>query len=169
MPSRPTTMSEAVGLVRLHESKLTEAKHSWNRPVSNRFTPTTTSPMPPLIAAPPTANRLPIKRLTPAQMQALREKGLCYNCDERFSPGHRCRSRQLFLLQYVDDEADIEPESSFAIEPPADPPPLDSIAQPKIPITSEISYHALAGHHSPTTLRFSASIHGSPVQVLVDS
>lgn len=28
----------------------------------------------------------PIKRLTPKEMEAKREKGLCYNCDETWPP-----------------------------------------------------------------------------------
>jgi hypothetical protein len=50
---------------------------------------------------------IPIKRLTPAQMQEMREKGLCYNCDEKFQPGHRCNRPRLFLLEGVEFE---EPE-----------------------------------------------------------
>ena len=36
-------------------------------------------------------------------MQARREKGLCYNCDERFGLGHRCKRQQMFLLETMDD------------------------------------------------------------------
>lgn len=32
---------------------------------------------------------LPIKKLTPAEMQTRREQGLCYNCDEPYTFGHR--------------------------------------------------------------------------------
>lgn len=31
---------------------------------------------------------LPIQRISAAQMKERREKGLCYNCDERWQPGH---------------------------------------------------------------------------------
>lgn len=32
-----------------------------------------------------------------------REKGLCYTCDERFSPNHRCPNKHYMILQ-VDEE-----------------------------------------------------------------
>ncbi|XAR59819.1 hypothetical protein NMG60_11015798, partial [Bertholletia excelsa] len=43
------------------------------------------------------------KQLSPAKMQLRHDKGLCYPCDEKFSPTHRCPNRQFFLLQYDDD------------------------------------------------------------------
>ncbi|KAJ4974744.1 hypothetical protein NE237_007918 [Protea cynaroides] len=141
MSSRPSTMAEAVRLARLREVKLTEARRSWSKPTSNCFPPPSSMPplVPPILLAPTTAARFPIKRLTPAEMQSHRDKGLYYNCDEKFSPAHHY--------------------------PPLD----ELNAQPQAPTTSEISYHALAGYHSFATLCFMASIQGTPVQVLVDS
>ena len=43
--------------------------------------------------------RFPLQRLTPAQMEERRKKGLCFNCDEKFQPGHQCKSAKLFLLE----------------------------------------------------------------------
>ncbi|RVW92924.1 hypothetical protein CK203_040429 [Vitis vinifera] len=34
---------------------------------------------------------IPIKRLTESELQARREKGICFKCDEKFSLGHRCK------------------------------------------------------------------------------
>ena len=31
-------------------------------------------------------------------MQKRREKGLCFSCNERFTPGHRCAIKQLFVF-----------------------------------------------------------------------
>ena len=33
----------------------------------------------------------PIKKLTSEEMQARRDKGLCYNCDEKYSRNHKCK------------------------------------------------------------------------------
>ena len=54
---------------------------------------------PPLLESRP---RLPIKRISPAQMEERKKKGLCYNCDEKWAPGHKCKSAMLFLLDYVE-------------------------------------------------------------------
>jgi len=32
-------------------------------------------------------------------MEERRKKGLCFNCDEKFQPGHHCKSAKLFLLK----------------------------------------------------------------------
>lgn len=52
----------------------------------------------------------PIKKLTAAEMQLRREKGLCFPCDEKFTWNHKCPNRQLMILQVDDD--DMLPDSS---------------------------------------------------------
>ncbi|KAL0297738.1 UNVERIFIED_CONTAM: hypothetical protein Sradi_6825900 [Sesamum radiatum] len=47
--------------------------------------------IPPAVAPCPS---LPIKHLSPLEMHARRVKGLCFNCDERFVPGHRCKPNE---------------------------------------------------------------------------
>ncbi|XP_077218748.1 uncharacterized protein LOC143852956 [Tasmannia lanceolata] len=95
------------------------------------------------------------------EMQLRRDKGLCYNCDEKFAPGHRCKSRQLFLL---DSEEELLNDTTEEISPTDTT--LVPMADPIV--RSELSYHALAGQISPTTLRLLGYIAGSPVQILVD-
>lgn len=67
------------------------------------------------------------RRLTNAEIQWKRERGLCCKCDEKFGPNHRCRNRSLqILLVGEDDEADLtddnpekivaEPEEKLAVE-----------------------------------------------------
>ncbi|XP_026416100.1 uncharacterized protein LOC113311482 [Papaver somniferum] len=46
----------------------------------------------------------PIKRLSYADMKARRDKGLCYNCDEVFSTGHKCVEQQVFMLAAEEDD-----------------------------------------------------------------
>lgn len=47
------------------------------------------------------------KRLTAAEMQQRRDKGLCYNCDEKFVLGHGCKKQMLYLLQ-LDSTGELE-------------------------------------------------------------
>ena len=62
-----------------------------------------------------------MKRLTWDEMQKRRTQGLCFNCDEKFTPGHRCRGPQLLLLEgssntdslddeEVEDHQEAQPE-----------------------------------------------------------
>jgi hypothetical protein len=41
---------------------------------------------------------IPVQRITPAQMRHCRDKGLCYNCDEKWSPAHKCKSPIVYLM-----------------------------------------------------------------------
>ena len=47
-------------------------------------------------------SKIPIKRLTPTQMDERRKKGLCYNCDEKWAVGHKCKIAKLFLLEGIE-------------------------------------------------------------------
>ena len=35
-------------------------------------------------------------------MDERRKKGLCYNCDEKWGLGHKCRNAKLFLLEGIE-------------------------------------------------------------------
>lgn len=32
-------------------------------------------------------------------MKERRDKGLCYNCEEKWNPSHKCKSPKLYLMQ----------------------------------------------------------------------
>ena len=53
----------------------------------------------------PSSNLPKPTRLTPQQMDERREKGLCFNCDSKYSKGHKCGEKKLF---YIDSEEDEE-------------------------------------------------------------
>jgi hypothetical protein len=67
-------------------------------------------------------------------------KGLCYNCDEKYFPGHKCKEHKKFMAiseDVVDEEAKVSPVEDLpptdAPTPPSDPPevePLISLACP---------------------------------------
>jgi hypothetical protein len=46
-------------------------------------------------------------RLTLQQLEEIKEKGLCFNCDNKYSKGHKCCEKKLF---YIDCEEDGEDE-----------------------------------------------------------
>jgi hypothetical protein len=61
----------------------------------------------------PLSASLPRRRLSPAEMSQRRADGLCYNCDEKFVLGHRCK--KLFILEVVvDDEEEVTEEAECA-------------------------------------------------------
>ena len=52
----------------------------------------------------PSANTPQPTRLTPQQLEEIREKGLCFNCDSKYSKGHKCGEKKLFYIDYEGDE-----------------------------------------------------------------
>lgn len=43
-------------------------------------------------------------RLTPQQLEDIREKGLCYNCDRKCTKSHKCAEKKLFYIEYEEEE-----------------------------------------------------------------
>jgi len=39
-----------------------------------------------------------VKKNLPHQRMERREKGLCYNCDEKWSPSYRCKASKLYVM-----------------------------------------------------------------------
>ena len=94
-------------------------------------------------------------------MASHRECGLCYNCDERYDPNHRCLAKFFLLIASEDD--DNPPDS------PTSPSPLPSPTdQPSTPHSAQLSLHTLSGQPASATLRIVGSISGHDVVVLVD-
>jgi len=87
------------------------------------------------------------------------EKGLCFNCDEKFTPGHKCSSK-LFLLVSNEDEASLEP--SLATLNPDPPEPIEDLSP------TQISLHALSGHIALETLQVVGLISNQGVRILID-
>jgi hypothetical protein len=61
-------------------------------------------------------------------------KGLCYNCDDKYFPGHKCKEKNIFMVVTEDiSEEDVvvppmeEIPPPFNLTPPSDPPNVDSM------------------------------------------
>ena len=42
--------------------------------------------------------------LTPQQLEEIRLKGLCFNCDNKYSKGHKCNEKKLFYIDCEEEE-----------------------------------------------------------------
>ena len=93
-------------------------------------------------------------RLTPHQLEERRAKGLCYNCDSKYSKGHKCSEKKLF---YIDCEEEEEEEEE-----------VEQILDTE-ETTPTISCHALAGISTPQTLKIEGYLKKQKVTVLIDS
>nr|XP_023885311.1 uncharacterized protein LOC111997457 [Quercus suber] len=162
MPN-PQSLNEAFGLAKIQEEYVWSSRKS----TRNHQEPGNTS-----ILGLPKNNvvldnkpKVPVKRLTPAQMDDRRKKGLCYNYDEKWGPGHKCKSVKLFLLEGIDiiskvqsrvhiTEIDEEFCSNKLIEQEED---------------VGITLYALTGTPTPGTMRVRGRIKGSGLVLLVDT
>ncbi|KAL0385790.1 UNVERIFIED_CONTAM: Retrovirus-related Pol polyprotein from transposon.6 [Sesamum radiatum] len=107
-------------------------------------------------------------------MQQRRAQGLCFNCDERFGPGHRCKARQFLLISEEDGEfPDPSDPSPMPLSDPGDVPPappwsLDS-ASPSDGMHFQLSNAAISGALSGRTLCLRGRVHEHDVSVLINS
>ena len=78
----PNTIMDILGLDKLAEDEIRTQKFPMSTFVPFRNMVSQRHPIP------PTLRPTPIKNLFEADMQACREKGLCYNYDGKFTWGH---------------------------------------------------------------------------------
>jgi hypothetical protein len=60
----------------------------------------------------PHATPLKIHKLTREEMVECQLKGLCYNCDDKYFPGHKCKEQNIFMAiseDVVDEEVEVFP------------------------------------------------------------
>ncbi|GJZ72561.1 hypothetical protein Tco_0636707 [Tanacetum coccineum] len=90
----PNSLHKAGSLARLFDEKnslgfVTKHKTTGS---SSYFKSPTNLPLP------------PIKKLSPAEMQLRREKGLCFTCDETYTWNHKCPNKQYMVLLTSNDD-----------------------------------------------------------------
>ena len=141
---QPLTLTNVTALTRLHDEKLVDHR----RPFRGRFTapspPLLSKNLPPPLLSPPAKpHPLPLKRLSPEEMAIRQEKGLCFNCNEKFSRGHRCSSKFFILI--------VEAENAAANSNPIEN-ELPSTNTSSNLAPAQISFYALSGHLAPETL-----------------
>lgn len=117
---QPTTIAQAAGLAHLQEDKLHDIvlasrqrqSTMWQPPSNLRPTVKTTTDVTPTVKSSPGILPTPsvkprFRHLSSVEMDERREKGLCFNCDQRWSRSHKCGAR-VFLLLANSDEASID-------------------------------------------------------------
>ncbi|CAA0841262.1 Unknown protein, partial [Striga hermonthica] len=157
---RPNTMHKSMEVARRREDHLAATRRGraeFRVPEPRR--------VPATVGAPSANTRLPgtfrppatkVNRLTEEEMARRRETGLCFRCEEKYTPGHRCK--QNFLIEFVDsddEESVIEEERDVEFEVLND--------------EAEISVHAMVGTKGLRTMKLPAWLKDRRVTVLVDN
>jgi hypothetical protein len=109
---------------------------------------------------------LKIQKLTRAEMAKCQLKGLCYNCDEKYFSGHKCKEQKCFMAisEDISEEDEETPSVSESPESTDITPPLDPLE-----VEPTISLNALTGFSIPQTLKLISHIKHRKVIILVDS
>ena len=97
-------------------------------------------------------------------MREHREKVIFYNCDEKFTRGHKCAEKKLYLL---DVDSPPAPEIFYDAQDPIDD-DVDNQQLPALDNQPEISRHALAGVTTPQTIRVRWFFKKLPLTILID-
>jgi hypothetical protein len=101
----------------------------------------------------PSPNLTQPTRFTPQQMDARRTKGLCFNCDNKYSKGHKYGEKKLFYIDYEEEkDQELEPSQDIDLEE----------------TTSTIYCHALVDISNQTTLEIQGYIKKKKVTMLID-
>ncbi|PNX62051.1 hypothetical protein L195_g052774, partial [Trifolium pratense] len=66
-----------------------------------------------------------VKRMSPAEAHLCRPQGLCYTCDEKFTPIYKCPNRTYLLFLTEDDDNSYIPEAPDPNPPHTDPTTLE--------------------------------------------
>lgn len=152
---RPRTYAEAVDYARLHEDHLNSKRGS--RTDNRRMGAAIPENKMGGASEGKTLHNAPrkfpsgVRRLPWDEMQKRREQGLCFNCDEKFTPGHRCKTKQAFLIEPIESSDEGENEEFHEID------------------EAEVSVHAMADVKGPRTMRLGSWIKGRRVIVLIDN
>lgn len=174
---KPTTIIDAIEGAKLIEKKYTDQT---NFPLSgtNQYAleqtnnPNTTQSFPQTPQVQTPKSPIPIKQLSTSEMQTRKQQGLCFNCDEKYHFGHRCKPTHILMIlpESSTNEHTHKPDTTTTIEP--DPPPINSqhnLADSNQIDLQEISFHALMGSTHPRSIRFPATINGNPLSILLDT
>lgn len=120
------TKQQQTGTVREHQTQFERNQATRKRPAPSE----TRRP----VVNQNNSNRpaMPIKKLSPAELNECRANGLClcFNCNDKFSPGHRCK--KLFLIEGDWPVEDLDDGESF----------VDHVKNDDV---QEISIHAISG------------------------
>ena len=169
---KPKTLSEAIELARIKDESMNKQRRQ--NKVGNPQTSSTTKSVQKTISSNTigSAGRTSgiggtasggTRKISWEEMQKRREKGLCFSCNEKYTPGHRYAASQALLIEFCPQQEFIE-ESFNKLE--------EAVVEDHEDCNEEaplISLHAIAGCSSPRTMRVKARIGKRELVVLIDS
>ena len=98
------------------------------------------------------------RRLSAAEVAERRAKGLCFWCEEKFVPGHKCKQQPAAIMLLEAEEEDEETVED-----------VEETEMAEEEIHAELSLHAYSGARAPRTLRVEGLVKKTRVKILIDS
>ena len=110
-------------------------------------------------------------KLTEQEIQKRREKGLCFSCNEKFGPGHRCKKELNIILVEEEEEEQSKLKGEISSEDGADGDwsMVESNTIEASLFTAHISLQSIMGMHRKYTMKIEGDYQGYKVTVLIDS
>ncbi|CAA0833666.1 Unknown protein, partial [Striga hermonthica] len=162
----PPSLPQAIELGRKQTATLDAISKKLRGPYKQTYTPfhNTRKPEQAQAIAGKTTSQVtakpPVKLLTASEMAKRREKGLCYNCDEKFTYGHRCKMRANFMIMTEEEElAYLQASGETNSEE------LTEVAMDEMQMT----LNSITGAEGLTTMRLCGKIDEHQLHVLIDS
>ncbi|XP_019224822.1 PREDICTED: uncharacterized protein LOC109206457 [Nicotiana attenuata] len=165
--TNPTTLSQVYRTARMHEVYLAATSSS-----TKRYTAPSNNGKP-LLPTPNSGNSSYVRGFTKRalsieEMNEKRAKGLCYFCNEKFVPGHKCNSsKQLYLLEL--EEIEEEPYAGEGQELEIHEERMDLVESSQGMEQMEISIHALNGSLGYRTLQVTGYHAKKALSILIDT
>lgn len=107
----------------------------------------------------------PIRRMSDGEYQNLREKGLCFKCDENFTVGHRCKTRETRELHVVlvneEEEAIVDHEEEILKDE-------TEAKQLEVVDRVELALRSIMGFSAPGMMKVKGSAGKKEVIILID-
>lgn len=105
----PINLPDAFSLARLQEEEVTVHQRSFIvdegrfKSVANSYSNKSSIPI--------------IKRLTPTEVRDRRDRGLCYQSDEKFTPNHKCKTHKLLWVEGLTSDEVVVEEGEEQLQP----------------------------------------------------
>ncbi|TYK28432.1 ty3-gypsy retrotransposon protein [Cucumis melo var. makuwa] len=99
----------------------------------------------------------PFRRWTDSELQARKDKGLCYRCDKPFSKGHHYKNKKLRLCVVVDDLDDAEMEEI-----------VNEGAMVEVSPVVELSLNSVVGLTMQGTFKIKGRVEDREIVVMID-
>lgn len=106
---------------------------------------------------------IPVQKVSLAEMKERRYKGLCYLCEEKWNPSHKCKKAKFFVLEgtklFQEEKLEVEQQEVHQADG-------NMLVECEV---LEISLHAIARYLSLRTTRVSGKIKDYLVVLLIDT